>query len=138
MRRRRNLCRMSKPGIEVFHDGDCPVCRIEVRFYGRIDKAGAIRWTDITSLADAALPYGKSRAELLGRFHVRELSPQAAGRWSIGVDAFARIWRELPVFRRFAWIFAVPGIRQLAQLFYLGFLRWQARDRARRESLTVR
>ena len=113
--------------IEVFHDGDCPVCRLEIAFYRRIDRSGRIAWTDIVPLAVHELPEGKSRAELLGRFHVRDLD--APDSWHVGVDAFARIWRTLPGFKWFAWIFAVPGIRQLAQLAYLGFIRWQARRR---------
>jgi predicted DCC family thiol-disulfide oxidoreductase YuxK len=123
------------PELEVFHDGECPVCRMEVRYYRRLDKAGRIRWTDIVALADSEMPAGKTRAELLGRFHARELHNSDDSGWHVGVDAFARIWRELPGFRYLAWIFAVPGIRQIAKLAYLGFLRWQARDRARRERM---
>ncbi len=118
--------------IEVFHDGDCPVCRLEIRFYDRIDRENRIRWSDILDLSDAELPEGKSRAELLGKFHVRELPAGVCSNWFVGVDAFARIWRELPGFRNFAGIFSVPGNRQLAKLAYLGFLRWQAAHRARR------
>jgi predicted DCC family thiol-disulfide oxidoreductase YuxK len=124
----------TKQKIEVFHDGDCPVCRLEIRFYDRIDRQNHIRWTDILDLSDAQLPDGKSRDDLLGRFHVREMNTSADQDWYIGVDAFARIWRELPGFKWFAWVFAVPGIRQLAQLAYLGFIRWQARHRARRST----
>jgi predicted DCC family thiol-disulfide oxidoreductase YuxK len=118
--------------IEVFHDGNCPVCRLEIAFYRRVDRAARILWTDIVQLADHELPETKSRADLLGRFHVRDLD--AAPGWHVGVDAFARIWRALPGFKWFAWIFAVPGIRQLAQIGYLGFIRWQARRRALRST----
>jgi predicted DCC family thiol-disulfide oxidoreductase YuxK len=129
--------------IEVFHDGECPVCRLEIAFYRRVDREGRILWTDIVQLSDHELPAGKSRADLLGRFHVRELAvaqgadpavPPAkpSSDWHVGVDAFARIWRALPGFKWFAWIFSVPGIRQLSQLAYLGFIRWQARRRVKR------
>jgi predicted DCC family thiol-disulfide oxidoreductase YuxK len=116
--------------IEVFHDGDCPVCRLEIAFYRRVDRTARIAWTDIVQLADHELPRGRTRADLLGRFHVRELGAARDSDWHVGVDAFARIWRELPGFRLFHWIFAVPGIRQLSQIAYLGFIRWQARRRA--------
>jgi len=122
----------TKQTIQVFHDGDCPVCRLEIRFYDRIDRKNLIKWTDILDLTDADLPDGKTRSDLLGRFHVRDLQAGEKHDWHIGVDAFARIWRELPGFRYFAWIFSVPGIRQLAQLAYLGFIRWQAGQRKRR------
>lgn len=117
------------PVIEVFYDGDCPVCRIEVGYYGRVDRAGRIAWVDVTALSDAELPAGKRRDELLGRFHVREIG---GGAWYVGVDAFARIWRELPRWRHFAFLFSVPGLRGLAELGYRGFLRWQRWHRARR------
>ena len=115
------------PALDVFYDGGCPVCRIEVRYYGRIDRARSIRWIDITQLTDARLPAGKTRDELLGRFHARD-----SGGWHIGVDAFARIWRQLPVWRRLAFVFGVPGLRRTAEVGYRGFLRWQRWHRARR------
>jgi len=122
--------RTGDPVIEVFHDGDCPVCRLEVGYYGRLDRAGRIDWIDITALTDAQLPAGKSRDDLLGRFHVREIG---GDKWHVGVDAFARIWRELPYWRHFAFLFSVPGLRGLAELGYRGFLRWQRWHRARRQ-----
>lgn len=116
------------PAITVYHDGDCPVCRAEIRFYSRIDKARAIDWRDITRLGDDDLPDGKTREDLLGRFHVQDRD----GTWHIGVGAFARIWRALPGFRHVAWVFSVPGIRQLAEVGYRGFLAWQQRNRRAR------
>jgi hypothetical protein len=116
-----------------------------------MDKAGRIAWTDIVTLGELELPAGKRRADLLGRFHVREIVagpgqlpgpasgpgfPDPSARpsvdWLVGVDAFARIWRELPAFRHLAWVFSVPGIRQAAELAYLAFVRWQARRREAR------
>ena len=114
--------------LSVWYDGDCPVCRQEVALYRRIDRDGRIDWIDITALADGDLPPDKSRADLLGRFHARE----ADGPWQIGVDAFAAIWRVLPGFRWFAFLFRLPIIRQIAQVAYLGFLKWQRHHRARR------
>ena len=116
--------------IEVFYDGDCPICRFEVRLYRRMDRARRIAWIDIERLADADLPPDRTRESLLKRFHVRD----AAGGWHMGVDAFARIWRELPWLRRLAWVFRTPVLRQAAQALYRLFLAWQARDRARRRA----
>ena len=115
--------------LSIWYDGDCPVCRQEVALYPRIDRDGRIDWIDITALADGDLPSGKSRADLLGRFHARE----ADGPWQVGVDAFAAVWRVLPGFRYFAFLFRLPVIRQIAQVAYLGFLRWQRHHRARRD-----
>lgn len=117
----------------VYFDGACPICRVEIDFYQRLDRENAVVWQDISELEEAALPSGKSRAELLGAMHVRGCD----GNWHIGVAGFAETWRGLPVFRWFAWVFSVPGLRHLAELFYRVFLAWQRRDRARREKAKV-
>ena len=117
--------------LQVFYDGGCPICRLEVDLYERHDKADNIEWIDINSLKDQCLPSDKSREERLGKFHVRE---NKDGNWHIGVDAFARIWADLPVWRRFAFVFSVPGIRQLAEIGYRGFLKWQRWHRQHRNN----
>lgn len=123
------------PDIDVFFDGDCPVCRFEVNFYRSLDRDGRIDWIDITALSDTQLPHGKTRDDLLGRFHVKDrqtAQAQEPDRWFIGVDAFARIWQNLPGFRHGAFLFRVPGLRQAAMLAYRLFLRWQRWHRRRR------
>ncbi|MGB3455501.1 MAG: DUF393 domain-containing protein [Litorimonas sp.] len=121
------------PHIEVFHDGDCPVCRWEVALYERFDVHDRVVWTDIAATDDERLPRGKARSELLGVFHVRELGPSGPSEtWHVGVDAFARIWRALPGFRHAAFLFSVPGLRQLAEVGYRLFLKWQSWHRVRR------
>lgn len=116
--------------LSVWYDGDCPVCRQEVALYRRIDRHGHIDWIDIVALTDGELPSGKTREELLGKFHARV----ADGPWQIGVDAFAAIWQRLPVLNWFAFVFRLPIIRQIVQVAYLGFLRWQRHHRARRNA----
>ncbi|MDP2119491.1 MAG: DUF393 domain-containing protein [Hoeflea sp.] len=119
--------------LSVWYDGECPVCRQEVTLYRRIDRENQIDWIDIVALTDAQLPAGKSRADLLGRFHAR----QDDGPWQVGVDAFAAIWGKLPGLKWGAFLFRTPLIRQAAQLAYLGFLRWQRRHRARRAQINA-
>ena len=125
------------PDIEVFYDGQCPICRWEVRLYSRMDKNARVCWTDIEKLLPEDLPRGKTRGDLLGKFHVRDLNGATAGEnasqdWFVGVDAFARIWKVLPALRYFAGLFSVPGIRQLTMLAYRIFLKWQSWHRKRR------
>lgn len=122
--------------LSVWYDGQCPVCRQEVSLYRRIDKKHLIDWIDIGALSDDQLPPSKSRNDLLGRFHARPAGHDGqhgnGDGYRIGVDAFAAIWRRLPGLNRLAFVFGTPGLRQLAQLAYLGFLKWQRRHRARR------
>lgn len=120
--------------INVFYDGGCPICCMEVDWYRRLDRSGAIVWTDILELRHDQLPDAKTREELLGKFHVLD----DGGSWYVGVDAFGRIWRNLPVLNRFAFLFSLPVIRQIAELGYRGFLRWQRWHRARRHGKTAK
>lgn len=126
--------------LTVWYDGECPVCRQEVALYRRMDRHELIDWVDIGALDDTELPPGKSRNDLLGRFHTRPVTTEAdsgsiENGYLIGVDAFAAIWQRLPWLRRGAFLFHTPGIRQLAKLGYLGFLKWQRGHRARREAV---
>lgn len=118
--------------LQVYYDGECPICRFEVEFYRSVDRPCRIDWVNITELGDEHLPKSKSREQLLGVFHART----GDDNWVTGVDAFAVIWSVLPGFCRFAWVFRTPVLRQAAQLFYRGFLAWQRRDRARRQQMS--
>ena len=127
----------SFPQIDVYFDGGCPICRWEVDLYARMDRKGAICWTDIETLTDETLPIGKTRQELLGKFHVREIGETetiGTSDWHIGVDAFTRIWKSLPRLRRAAFIFRLPIIRQAAMLSYRLFLKWQSWHRQHRRA----
>ena len=115
--------------LTAFYDGGCPVCRLEVNHYRRIG-GDAVNWVDVCSLDDASLAKasdGKSRDDLLGAMHVRD-----GVDWQIGVAAFPALWRKMPVWRRFVWIFKVPGVKPLAELSYKAFLAWQRWHRTKR------
>ncbi len=119
--------------ITVFYDGECPICRLEVELYQKYGSTGSIHWEDINVLTDDQLPYQKDRQTLLNRFHVLDSDES----WYVGVDAFARIWHELPILRYFAFIFSIPGLRQIAEICYRGFLRWQRRHRKKRHPASI-
>jgi len=124
----------TKPSVlSVWYDGDCPVCQQEVALYRRIDRDDLITWIDIVARADTELPAGKTREDLLGKFHARA----GDGPWQIGIDAFAAIWQRLPVLKWFAFLFRTPLIRQSVQVAYLAFLKWQRRHRVRRNPPVV-
>jgi predicted DCC family thiol-disulfide oxidoreductase YuxK len=38
----------SMPQVASFHDGECPICNIEINAMKKLDKAGNINWVDIT------------------------------------------------------------------------------------------
>ena len=118
--------------LEVFYDGECPVCRIEIDHYQKIGGNSGVGFCAIETEDETSLEArtGLSREELLGRFHVRD---SETGEWHIGVDAFKVLWAQMPGWRHLVHLFRIPGFSALLAVGYSAFLAWQRRDRARRE-----
>lgn len=77
--------------VEVWFDGDCPLCRREIALMRRLDRGGRIRFHNVAT-EGGTCPI--DRAELLARFHARE-----DGRLVSGAEAFAAMWRAIPMLR---------------------------------------
>ncbi|MCR9130560.1 MAG: DUF393 domain-containing protein [Alphaproteobacteria bacterium] len=100
---------------EVFFDGSCPLCRAEIGLYR---KSGSdAQFTDI-SQEDAAPPQEISRAEAMGRFHVR----RSDGRLVSGAAAFAELWKATPGWRWLGHIAALPPFVWIGEGLYRLFL----------------
>jgi predicted DCC family thiol-disulfide oxidoreductase YuxK len=119
--------------LEVFYDGDCPLCRREIALMRKLDRSGRIAFTDVSG--DGAGPL--DRAALLSRFHVVE-----NGRLRSGADAFAAMWRAVPRLRWLGSIARIPVVLSALEGLYRLFLRarpllqralrrWDARRAAR-------
>ena len=78
-------------GFEVFFDGDCPLCRREIRLIRYVDRKNRIVFTDIASDAFVAETIGLSYEELMDFIHGREVD----GSLVRGVEVFRRICEEL-------------------------------------------
>lgn len=98
--------------VDVWFDGDCPLCRREVALMRRLDRRGAITFIDVAG--DGTCPI--DRAELLARFHARE-----DGRMLSGAAAFAAMWRAIPLLRPFGLLarnrFVLSGFEALYRIF---------------------
>jgi predicted DCC family thiol-disulfide oxidoreductase YuxK len=112
--------------IEVFFDGECPICRREIAFLRRIDRRQRIRFTDIArmdrSVSVDDVPWNDLMAEIHGRL--------PDGRWIKGVEVFRRLYSAIglgPLVRVTRWI----GIEQVLDAAYAAFarrrLRWTNR-----------
>ncbi|WP_211090309.1 DCC1-like thiol-disulfide oxidoreductase family protein [Pseudothauera nasutitermitis] len=62
--------------FEFLYDGDCAICRADVARLRRRDRAGRLRFIDVSAPAFDAAPYGRSRVELLARIHGRRADGQ--------------------------------------------------------------
>lgn len=109
--------------IQVFFDGDCPLCRREIDVLRRRDAGrGRIAFEDITTPGFDASKHGFEMAALMGRIH--GVLPD--GSVVDGVEVFRRLYAAVGL----GWILAPtrwPVLRPLADAIY----RWFARNRMR-------
>lgn len=113
--------------IEVFFDGQCPLCMREIAMLRRRDKAQAIRFTDISAAGFDASAVGLTQATLMGRIHGR----LPDGSMLEGVDVFRQLYAAVG-FGRLVTASRWPGVRQMLDAGYSVFaknrLKWTGRD----------
>lgn len=91
--------------VEVFFDGDCPLCLREIRFLRWMDRRDHIRFTDIAHPSFRPADYGKSMTEFMDEIQGR----LPDGSWIVGVEVFRRVYAALR-FRVIVAITRLPGI----------------------------
>lgn len=99
--------------IEVFFDGDCPLCVREIRMLRWLDRARRIRFTDIAAPTFNPAPLGTTYAALMARIQGR----LPDGQWVEGVEVFRRLYAAVG-FRRLAALTRWPGISHALDLGY--------------------
>ena len=105
--------------LEVWFDGDCPLCRREIALMRGLDRRGAIRFID---LADGTGTCPIDRGELLARFHARE-----DGQMLSGAAAFAAMWRAVPLLRPLGLLARNRAVLAVLERLYVAFLRVRPR-----------
>lgn len=115
--------------LTVLYDGACPLCRREIGVYRGLRPNTPLCFADVS---DPALQptAGRTRAQLLARFHVRT----GDGRLLSGAQAFLALWAALPGWRWLAFAGRLPGAAWALERVYRVFLharptlqRWAAR-----------
>lgn len=86
----------------------------------RLDWRGAIRFVDVATAGADACPL--DRGELLARFHARE-----DGRLVSGAEAFAAMWRAIPLLRPLGLLTRGPIALAVLERLYRAFLRVRPR-----------
>lgn len=108
--------------IEMFYDGDCPLCMRETRLLGRLDRQNRIRFTNIAAPDFVAADYGKSQEEFMAEMHGR--LPDCT--WVSGVEVFRRLYSAVGL-RPIVWLTRLPVISHLLDLGYAVFARHRLR-----------
>jgi len=112
--------------VEVFFDGDCPICTREINLLRRRDKHHHIQFTDIAAPGFDAAAVGLSMAELMDRIRAR----LPDGTLIDGVEVFRRLYAAVG-FGSLVALTRVPGISQVLDVGYNVFaknrLKWTGR-----------
>ncbi|HYJ46710.1 MAG TPA: DUF393 domain-containing protein [Pyrinomonadaceae bacterium] len=107
--------------LEVYLDGQCPLCRWMRERVERRDRSGRIRWMDYRD-PDVLGKTPYTFKQLDEQMHARRI---ADGCWTAGFQAWLEVLRVLPRWRFLAPLLSVWPFTALGRLFY----RWLAKRR---------
>lgn len=102
--------------VEVFYDGDCPLCMREIRMLMRKDRASRIVFTDIAVASFDASAYGTTYGALMTKIRGR----RSDGTWLEGVDVFRELYAAIG-WTRLVAVSRLPMIRSLLTVMYEQF-----------------
>ena len=104
--------------VEVFFDGDCPLCIREVNLLRRLDRRGRVQFTDIAAPDFVAAVTPEEHADFMAR--IRGRLPD--GTMIEGVEVFRRLYAAVG-FGALVALTRLPGVSQMLDLGYRVFAR---------------
>ncbi len=112
--------------IEVFFDGECPLCTREIAMLRRLDRRQRIRFTDIAAADFDPSTLGLGMDALMARIHAR----LPDGSFIDGVEVFRRLYQAVG-FGALVTLSRAPGVSRLLDYAYERFadnrLKWTGR-----------
>lgn len=108
--------------FKVLYDGECPFCRLEVRWLSRLNGSGRLALEDIAGPDFDPARYDATLAELMGTIH--GVFPD--GRKTRGLETFRQAYRAVGL----GWLLAPTGwplLRPLFDAMYTAFARCRVR-----------
>ncbi len=120
--------------VEVFFDGECPLCMREINLLRRLDRErGRIRFTDIAAPEFRPEDYGRDMATFMGSIQGRD----AQGHWIEGVDVFRALYAAVG-FERLVGISKWALVDRVLRAGYRVFARYRLRLTGRTPECTDR
>lgn len=108
--------------IEVFFDGECPICSREMAMIRKLDQDRRIDCTDIASSSFDANAQGLDGDAVNRQIHGR----LSDGRIVTGVEVFRQIYQLLGFRRCVSWS-RRPGVARILDYSYAVFARYRKR-----------
>ena len=102
--------------IEVFYDGECPLCTREIAFIQRLGRRERVRFTDIAEAGFDPTSIGVPLSALMDRIHGR----LPDGALVQGVEVFRRLYAAVG-FPKLVAVTRLPGVSQLLDFCYAAF-----------------
>lgn len=125
MRKLHDTMAKSDPGVfdvEVFYDGDCPLCMREIRMLDRLDRRRRIRFTNIAAEGFDVAQVGLDWQTLMDRIHGR----LPDGTLIEGVEVFRRLYGAVG-FGPLVALTRLPGVSHALDLCYHLFAKHRLR-----------
>ena len=88
---------MDEGVLDVYFDGQCPLCRREISFYRKLNAKGEINWINIESEGFEKSKTGIEKEALKARLHVVKDNKEVF----TGGYAFLQLWSSITAF---SWI----------------------------------
>ncbi len=104
--------------VEVFYDGDCPLCLKEIQLLRWCDRKSRIQFTDIAAKSFDPAEYDKSMKEFMDEIQGR----RADGSWITGVEVFRQLYGAIGLWPVMG-VTRIPGISHVLELGYRFFAR---------------
>jgi predicted DCC family thiol-disulfide oxidoreductase YuxK len=126
--------------VEVFYDGECPLCMREIRLLRWLDRKHRIRFTDIAAADFKATEFGKTPADFMDEIHGRLPDENGTpGEWIIGVEVFRQLYAAVG-FGWLVWPTRLPLISHFLDFGYQVFAKNRLRltGRCNTEACKVR
>ncbi|TWU39565.1 thiol-disulfide oxidoreductase DCC family protein [Novipirellula artificiosorum] len=102
--------------VEVFYDGECPLCLREIKLLKWLDRKNRIQFTDIAAKDFSAADYGKTPDQFMDEIHGR----LPDGQWIIGVEVFRQLYAAVGL-GLLVWPTRLPGISSALNFGYQAF-----------------
>jgi uncharacterized protein (TIGR01777 family) len=108
--------RAADSNCEVWFNGDCPVCSLEIGGYEKLARRRDVpmRFHDSMRVTQPLATYGLRREHLERRLYLRD----EQGRIQSGFRAVLAIWARLPGCRRLARVFSWPPLLAICETIY--------------------